>query len=106
MEEIKEVFAWAIRQSAITELKKTVRKKLNSVPLYQNYALFRLHFILERNKHYGRADFFHLKWEAGKSAADNWKRTLENQNNSKVYEKTAADFRFWMIGPIYLTSLY
>ena len=48
-EEIKDVLIWAIGQSALTEMTKTVREKEpTSLPLYRLYALFRLHFIPER----------------------------------------------------------
>ena len=65
-EEVKDVFIWAIGQSGLTEMTKTVREKEpNSLPLYRLYALFRLHFIPERNKHHSRANFFNLKREPG-----------------------------------------
>ena len=70
-EEIKDVFIWAIGQSALTEMTKTVREREpNSLPLHRLHALFRLHFFPERNKHHSRADFFNLKTEPGESAAD------------------------------------
>ena len=57
-EEIKDVFIWAIGQSALTEMTKTVREKEpNSLLQHGLYAFFRLHFIPERNKHHSRADF-------------------------------------------------
>ena len=60
-EEIKDVFIWAIGQSALTEMTKTVREREpTSLPLYRLYALFRLHFIPERNKHHSRADFHRI----------------------------------------------
>ena len=85
-EEIKDVFIWAIGQSALTEMTKTVREREpTSLPLYSLYALFRLHFVPERNKHHSRADFFNLKREPGESAAETWKRILEIEKtaNSK-----------------------
>ena len=41
-----------------------------AVPLWKLYALFRLRFTPERNNHHSIADFFELKRETGKSAAD------------------------------------
>ena len=62
-EEVKDVFIWAIGQTAVTEMTKTVREKEPySLPLHRLYAVFRLHFIPERNKHH-RADFFYLRRE-------------------------------------------
>ena len=91
-EEIKDVFIWAIGQSAITEMTKTVREREpNSLPLYRLYTLFRLHFIPERNKHHSRADFFNLKREPGESAAETWKRILEIEKNCEFEEITAAE---------------
>ena len=62
--EIKDIFLWAIRQNAITEMTKTVReRKPSSLPLPELYSLFRLHFTPERSVHHSRADFFELKRE-------------------------------------------
>ena len=58
------------------------------VPLY---ALFRLHFVPERNKHHSRADFFNLKREPGEPAAETWKRILEIEKNCEFEEITAAE---------------
>ena len=83
-EEIKDLFIWAIGQSALTEMTKTVREKEpTSSPLYRLYALFRLRFIPERNKHHSRADFFNLKREPGETAAETWKRILEIEKNCR-----------------------
>ena len=71
---------------------KTVREKEpTSLPLYRLYALFRLHFIPERNKHHSRADFFNLKREPGETAAETWKRILEIEKNCEFEEITAAE---------------
>ena len=91
-DEIKDVFIWAVGQAALTEMTKTVREREpNSLPLYRLYALFRLHFIPERNKHHSRADFFNLKREPGESAAETWKRILEIEKNCDFEEITAAE---------------
>ena len=91
-EEIKDVFIWAIGQSAITEMTKTVREKEpNSLPLYRLHTLFRLHFIPERNKHHSRADVVNLKREPGESAAETWKRIQEIEKNWEFEELTAPE---------------
>ena len=91
-EEIRDVFIWAIGQSAITEMTKTVREKEpNSLPLYQLYTLFGLHFFPERNKHHSRADFFNLKREPGESAVERWKHILEFEKNCEFEEIKAAE---------------
>ena len=59
--EIKDTFVWALGESAITEMTRTVREKEpTSLPLNRLYSLFRIHFIPERNKHHSRADFFNI----------------------------------------------
>ena len=47
-EEIKDVFTWAIGQSAITEMTKTVRKG-NRIPHHYTVVTHYLHYILFRN---------------------------------------------------------
>ena len=61
-QDLKDTFIWALGESAIKEMTRTVREKdPNNLPLHKLYALFRLHFTPERNKHHSRADFFELK---------------------------------------------
>ena len=84
--EIKDKLLWAIGQTAITEMTKTVREREpSSLPLHKLYTLFRLHFTPERNVQHSRADFFDLKRGNGESATDVWKRILEVEKtaNSK-----------------------
>ena len=82
----------AIGQNAITEMTKTVREKEpRSLPLHKLYSLFRFQFTPERNVHHSRADFFELKREEGKSAADVWKRILAIERNSEFETITAAE---------------
>ena len=91
-EQRKDVFVWAIGQSTVMEMTKTVREREpNSLPLHRLYAVFRLHFIAERNKHHNRADFFNIKREPGESAADTGKRILETEKNCEFEEITAAE---------------
>ena len=76
--EIKNTFLWAIGQSALSEMTKTVREREPStLPLHRLYSLFRLHFTPERNVQHSRADFFDLKRESNETAADVWKRILQ-----------------------------
>ena len=52
----------------MSEMTKTIREKEpTSSPLHRLYALFRLHFIPEQNKHHSRADFSNIKRENGES---------------------------------------
>ena len=90
--EIKDIFFWAIGQTEITEMTKTVREREpSSLPLYKLYTLFRLHFTPERNVQHSRADFFDLKRGNGESAADVWKRILEVEKNCEFEAITAAE---------------
>ena len=90
--EINDIFVWAIGQTAITEMTKTVRgREPSSLPLYKLYTLFQLHFTPERNVQHSRADFFNLKREHGESAADVWKRILEVEKNCEFETIIAAE---------------
>ena len=90
--EIKDNLLWAIGQTAITEMTKTVREREpSSLPLHKLYTLFRLHFTPERNVQHSRADFFDLKRGNGESAADVWKRILEVEKNCEIEAITAAE---------------
>ena len=76
--EIKDTFLWAIRQSTLTEMTKTVREREPSaLPLYKLYTLFRLLFTSERNVQHSRSDFFDLKRETNETALDVWKGIVE-----------------------------
>ena len=56
---IKDLFIWALGESAITEMTGTVRDNdPNKMDINQLYSLFRLHSIPKRNKFHSRADFF------------------------------------------------
>ena len=71
-DEIKDIFIWAIGQSAITKMRETVREREpNSLPLYRLYTLLRLHFFPVRNKHHSRADFFNFKTRTGRISCRN-----------------------------------
>ena len=88
-EEMKDVFIWAIGQSALTEMTRSVRERESkSLPLHRLYALFRLHIIPEWNKHHGRADFFNLErtWRIGSSYLETYP-----EKNCEVEEPTAAE---------------
>ena len=88
---IKDIFLWAIGQTAITEMTKTVRERDPSpLPLHKLYTVFRIRFTPMRNVQHSRIDFFDLM-ETGESAADVWKRILEVEKNCEVETITAAD---------------
>ena len=90
--EIKDTFLWAIGQSALSEMTKTVREREPStLPLHRLYSLFRLHFTPERNVQHSRADFFDLKRESNETAADVWKRILEVEKICEFETITAAE---------------
>ena len=49
----KDLFIWALGESAITEMRRTVRDNdPNRMDNNQEYSLFKLHFFPERNKFY------------------------------------------------------
>ena len=90
--DIEDTFLWAIGQSALTEMTKTVREREPSIlPLHKLYTLFRLHFTPERNVQHSRADFFDLKREINETAADVWKRILDVEKNCEFETITAAE---------------
>ena len=52
---IEDLFIWALGESAITEMTRTVRDdKPNRMDINQLYSLIRLHFIQERNEFHSR----------------------------------------------------
>ena len=74
---IKDLFIWALGESAITEMTRTNRDNdPNRMHINQLYSLFRLHFIRERNKFHSRADFFGKTREKHEPAEDVWTRIL------------------------------
>ena len=79
---IKDLFIWALGESAITEMTRTVRDNdPNRMDINQLYSLFRFHFIPERNKFHSRADFFGITREKHESAEDVWTRILQVEKN-------------------------
>ena len=55
---IKDLFIWALGESVITEMTRTVGDNdPNRMDINQLYSLYRLHFIPEQNKFHSRADF-------------------------------------------------
>ena len=89
---IKDLFIWALGESAITEMTRTVRDNdPNRMDIKQLYSLFRLHFILERNKFHSRADFFGITREKHESAEDVWTRILQVEKNCEFENLTPAE---------------
>ena len=61
---IKDLFIWALGESAITETTRTVRDNdPNEMDINQIFSLFRIHFNPERNKFHRQADFFGISRE-------------------------------------------
>ena len=90
--EVKDTFLWAIGQSSLTEMTKTVREREPRVlPLYKLYTLFRIHCTPKRNLQNSRADFFDLKRETNETAADVWKKILDDEKNCEFETITAAE---------------
>ena len=55
----KNLFIWALGESAITEMTRTFRDNdPNKMDFNQLHSFFRLHFVPKRNKFHSRADFF------------------------------------------------
>ena len=92
--EIKDTFLWAIGQSALSEMTKTVREREPStLSLHRLHSLLRLHITPERNVQHSRADFFDLKIESNETAADVWKRILEVEKTAS--SKPLRQPNFW-----------
>ena len=89
---IKDLFIWALGESAITEVPRTVRDNDPSkMDINQLYTLFRLHFVPERNKFHSRADFFAITREKHNSAEDVWTRILQVEKNCEFGNVTPAE---------------
>ena len=89
---IKDLFIWALGESAITEMTRTVRDNdSNNMDNNQLYSLFRLHFIPERNKFHSRADFFGIAREKHETAEDVWTRILQVEKNCEFENVTPAE---------------
>ena len=84
--EIQDTFLWAIGQSALTEMTKTVREREPSIlPLHKLHALFRLHFTPERNVQHSQADLKRNKRNGRRRLEENTRRRKElriRDNNS------------------------
>ena len=88
---IKDLFIWALGESAITEMTRTVRDiDPNKMDLNQLYSLFQLHFIPERNK-FHRRDFFGITREKHETAEDVWTRRLQVEKNCEFENMTPAE---------------
>ena len=89
---IKEIFIWALDEAAVTEMTKTVRDNdPTKMKINQLYALFRLHFIPERNKFHRRADFFGITREPNETAEYTWTRILQTEKNCEFDKETPAE---------------
>ena len=89
---IKDIFIWALGESAVTEMTRTVRDNdPNRMDINQLYSLFRLHFIPEQNKFHSRADFFGITKEKHETAEDVWTRILKVGKNCELEYVTPAE---------------
>ena len=89
---IKDLFTWALGESAITEMTRTVRDNdPNRMDINQLYSLFRLHFIPERNKFHSRADFFGTTREKNETAEDVWTRILQVEKHCEFGNVAPAE---------------
>ena len=89
---IKDLFIWALGESAITEMTRTVRDNdPNKMDINQLYSLSRLHFIPERNKFHSRANFFGITREKHETAEDVWTRRLQVEKNCEFENVTPAE---------------
>ena len=89
---IKDLFTWALGESAITEMTGTVRDNdAYRMDIIQLYSLFQLHFIPERNKFHSRADFFGITREKLETAEDVWTRILKVEKNCEFENVTPAE---------------
>ena len=92
LEEIEDLVIWAMGQTAMSKMTKTIREKEPAnQPLHQLYQLFRLQFTPKKNKHKSRADFFVIKREKGEIAADVWRKLLENGKNCEFVDTTPSE---------------
>ena len=89
---IKDIIIWALGEAAVTEMTKTVRDNdPNKMNIFQLYALFRLHFIPERNKLHSRADFFGITRESNETAEDVWTKILQTEKKCELDKVTPAE---------------
>ena len=89
---IKDLFIWALGESAITEMTRTVRDNdRNRMDVSQLNSLFRLHFIPERNKFHSQADFFGKARENNETTEDVWTRILQEEKNCEFENVTPAE---------------
>ena len=89
---IRDLFIWALGESAITEMTRTVRDNdPNKMDINQLHSLFRLHFLPERNKYLSRVDFFGISREKHETAEDVWTRILKVEKNCEFENVTPAE---------------
>ena len=89
---IKDLFIWALGESAITEMTGTVRDNdPNKMDINQLYSLFRLHSIPKRNKFHSRADFFGITRKKQETAEDVCSRILRVEKNCEFENVTPAE---------------
>ena len=88
---IKDIFICALGEAAVTEMTKTLGDNdPNKMNINLLYALFRLHFIPERNKFHSRADFFGITRKPNETAEDVWTTILQSEKNCEFSKVTPA----------------
>ena len=88
---IKDLFIWALGESALTEMTRTVRDNdPNRMDINQLYSLFRLHFIPERNKFHSRADFFGITREKHETAEDCKEEKTKGGKELRIRENNSS----------------
>ena len=86
------MFIGALGEAAVTKMTKTVRDNdPNKININQMYALFRLHFIPEKNEFNSRADFFGITREPNETAEDVWTGILQTEKNCEFDRVTPAE---------------
>ena len=89
---IKDLFIWALGESAITEMTRTVRDNdPNRMDNNQIYSRFRLHFIPERNEVHSRADSFGITRKKSETVEDVCTRILQVEKNCDIENVTPAE---------------
>ena len=100
---INDLFIWALGESAITEMTRTVRDNdTNRKDENQLYTLFRQHFIPNRNNFHSRADLFGITREKSERAEDVWTQILQVEKKWEFENVTPAE----LIASNFLSLIY
>ena len=88
---IKYLFIWTMGESAITEMTRSARDKIQT--RWNKPIIFTIQttFYAERNKFHSRADFFGIAREKNETAEDVWTRILRVKKNCQFENVTPAE---------------